>query len=82
MIVGTLKSSGKLWPAGKHIWGLCSAYNHAIEDPRGGRAAIRALAYSNAVLGRIARLGFRKGVDYRWTGDGLLFPLPYNRKGN
>lgn len=71
------KSTGMLWPAGRSIIGLCSAWNHATCPSRlmtdeEHRAAAR---YARAVRARMERMGLRHGKHYRELSNGSLWPI-------
>lgn len=71
------RNNGTLWRAGRGIWGLCAAYNHAtnpaafMTDGEHQRSRV----YARAIMGRMKRLGAIYGVHYRETSNGSLWPL-------
>jgi hypothetical protein len=76
------KTSGKIWQAGTTIYGLCSAYNHATNHTLllSDHEHKRSMAYARAIKNRMARLGFRHGVNYHEAGNRAYWPV--NLKGN
>ena len=69
--------SGKLWPAGDHIYGLCSAWNFATNParPMNDTDHSRACTYARAIKNRMSKLGFVEGKHYRELSNGILWPL-------
>jgi hypothetical protein len=73
------KTNGELWRAGKDIFGLCCAWNHATKPSRmlsdnEHRASFR---YARAIKNRMRRLGFVYGLDYIELSNSDLWPKPY-----
>ena len=77
MLLFQRKNNGKIWKAGKDIWGLCSAYNHAStpDIPLTNYENKRSKQYSKAIMTRIRTLGFVFNIHYKELSDGTLFPL-------
>ena len=69
-------SSGRLWRAGRGIYGLCAAWNHATEPsrPMTDPEHSRANKYARAIRNRMNRLGFTLGREYWELSNGALFP--------
>lgn len=73
------KPNGKLWRAGKTIYGLCAAWNHATSPSRlmTEYEHRRSNAYARAIRNRIMRMGYRDGTHYMvWHENGTMMPLP------
>lgn len=71
------KSNGKLWKAGKTIFGLCAAYNHAT-NPQTMMTSdehTRSIWYARAIKNRMNRIGFVFGRHYRELSNGSFWPL-------
>lgn len=73
------KATGKIWPAGRGIYGLCAAFNFATCPWRPMTEAdhSRSRVYARAIRNRLTRLGWREGVHYKETYDGALAPCWY-----
>jgi hypothetical protein len=71
------RSDGTLWRAGKSILGLCAAWNHATDPARlmTDSEHQRSNIYARAIKGRMTRLGYRYGSDYKELSSGMLWPL-------
>jgi hypothetical protein len=71
------KSSGKLWKAGKGVFGLCSAYNYATNPtkPMTDQEHKRSFVYARAIMNRMIRIGFKHEIHYRELSNGALWPL-------
>lgn len=71
------KSNGRIWSAGKSVYGLCAAWNHATAPYRLMTESEhkRANRYARAIMARMRRLGFTYGIHYTETDSGSLFPL-------
>jgi hypothetical protein len=70
------KSDGKLWRAGKTIYGLCAAYNHATSPSRLMTAEEhqRSNIYARAIRNRIRRMKFQYGIHYTEMSNGAWWP--------
>lgn len=68
---------GKLWPAGRTIYGLCAAWNHASAPyrPMTDDEHRKARIYARAIMNRIKRMGFVYGKEYTEFSNGMLWPL-------
>ena len=71
------QSDGALWRAGRTIYGLCAAWNHATNPscPMTDAEHRRSYAYARAIKARMARMGYRYGVHYRELSCGALWPV-------
>lgn len=71
------KSNGALWRAGRTVYGLCAAWNHATNPARPMTDAEhrRSNVYARAIKARMARMGYRYGTHYREMSNGALWPL-------
>lgn len=71
------KSNGKLWKAGKDVWGLCAAWNHATNPGKLMSEAEhkRSQLYARAIKSRMSRLGITYKLDYIELSDGSLWPI-------
>jgi hypothetical protein len=68
--------NGKLWKAGKTIWSLCAAYNHATSPSRfmTEEEHKRSNIYARAIRNRIRRMDYRYGIHYSEWSNGALWP--------
>ena len=68
-------SDGTLWRAGKTVFGLCSAYNHATNPskPMSETDHKRSFAYARAIKNRIKALNLDKNI--RELSDGSFWPI-------
>jgi len=75
------RSNGKIWLAGHHVWGLCSAWNFATKPylPMTDSDHKRSFTYARAIKNRMARLGYQFGTHYKELSDGTLWPLKEHR---
>jgi hypothetical protein len=73
------KPDGKLWLAGRTIYGLCAAYNHATSPSRlmTQEEHQRSNVYARAIRNRIRRLGYQYGKHYSERSNGALHPYPH-----
>jgi hypothetical protein len=71
------KTNGTLWRAGKGIYGLCSAYNHATNPskPMTDVEHKKSYRYARAIKNRMNRLGFAYGTHYKELSDSSLWPI-------
>ena len=70
-------SNGKLWKAGRHVFGLCAAYNHATNPSLFLSDAdhIRSFKIARAVKNRLSNEGYVFEVHYRELSNGSLWPI-------
>ena len=70
-------SDGSIWKAGKHIFGLCSAWNHATNPayPMSEEEHKRSFTLARAIRNRMDRLYARENIHYRELSDGSLWPI-------
>lgn len=75
------KSNGKIWVAGHHVWGLCSAWNFATKPDRPMTDADhnRSFTYARAIKNRMTRLGYGYKTHYIELSDGTLCPVKEHR---
>jgi hypothetical protein len=75
-------SNGKLWKAGKTIYGLCAAYNHATSPSRlmTSDEHKRSNIYARAIRNRMKRLEFRYGIHYTEMSNGAWWPCSVKNK--
>jgi len=68
--------NGKLWKAGKTIWSLCAAYNHATSPSRlmTEDEHKRSNVYARAIRNRVRRMGYRYGTHYTEMFNGAWCP--------
>lgn len=66
-------ADGQIWRAGKTVWGLCAAWNHATNPalPMTDEEHQVARRYARAIKSRMARLGVR----YLELSNGTLWPV-------
>lgn len=71
------KENGTLWRAGKHIFGLVAAWNHATRPyvPLTNKEHIRSNQYARAIKNRMKNIGFVYGVHYTELSNGSLWPI-------
>lgn len=71
------KSDGSIWKAGKDIWGLCSAWNHATNPGTFLTESdhSRASQYARAITNRMRKLGYMYKVHYIELSNGSLWPI-------
>jgi hypothetical protein len=70
-------ADGKLWRAGRTIYGLCAAWNHATNPSRlmTEEQLKRSNIYARAIRNRIMRMGYRDGTHYMtWHDYGHMQP--------
>jgi len=69
-------TNGKIWSAGKTVWGLCAAWNHATNPsrPMFDNEHKQSAKYAKAIMNRMKKLGFVYGVHYRELSNGSLWP--------
>jgi hypothetical protein len=73
----TRTASGRFWRAGRTVWGLCSAYNHATNPARflTDHESHRSCQYARAIRNRMRRLGLIEGRHYAEMNSGRYWPL-------
>ena len=71
------KNTGKIWRAGRSIWGLTAAWNHCTRPyvPMTEETMHKANRYARAIKGRMRRLGYVYGIHYRELNNGAMWPL-------
>lgn len=71
------REGGQARKAGRTVYGLCSAWNHATAPylPMTEHEHARSSQYARAIKNRMARLGFTYGHDYKELSNGSLWPL-------
>lgn len=70
------RANGRLWRAGRTVYGLCAAWNHATNPgrPMSDAEHFRSTLYARAIICRMVRLGIRHGTHYIELSDGRLWP--------
>ena len=70
------KSDGTIWRAGKSVYGLCAAWNHATSPSRLMTEAEhnRSNVYARAIRNRMERMGYRSKTHFTWLDSGIMWP--------
>ena len=71
------QDTGRLWKAGKGIFGLCAAWNHATNPslPMTDREHHRSRQYARAIKNRMLASSYLLGRDYIELSNGELWPI-------
>ncbi len=71
------RNAGRIWSAGRRVYSLCAAYNHARRKDATNtpHEHARRLQYVRALINRMSRLGYAEGVNYIVRADGTRWPV-------
>lgn len=71
------RANGRIWRAGRDVYGCCAAWNHATAPYRLMTESEHRVAnrYARAIRNRMKRMGYVYGIHYTELSNGALFPL-------